>query len=364
MGIDVCALFRLPIRDTAIRTGFCLRCERRGLAAFPPPNVPLNLPLPLLRGLGWLIGRVLFVLAAPRRRVALRNLALCYPEVTVQQRRQWAPRMASGEWLASYCLTEPGAGSDAAALATRAVRDGDDYVLTGTKQFISGAGTSDVYVVMARTGGAGPRGISAFLVERDAPGLDFGAEERKMGWHAQPTRQVLLEGVRVPAANLLGGEEGTGFGIAMKGLNGGRLNIAACSLGGARAAAAAATRHVRDREAFGAPLVEEPTIRFALADMATALEASRALLWRAAEALDDGAEDAAEKCAMAKRFVTDECFGVADRALQLFGGYGYLAEYGVEKLVRDLRVHRILEGTNEIMRVVAGRSVATRGIGV
>ena len=283
---------------------------------------------------------------------------------TEEQRRQWAPRMASGEWLASYCLTEPGAGSDAAALATRAVRDGDDYVLTGTKQFISGAGTSDVYVVMARTGGAGPRGISAFLVERDAPGLDFGAEERKMGWHAQPTRQVLLEGVRVPAANLLGGEEGTGFGIAMKGLNGGRLNIAACSLGGARAAAAAATRHVRDREAFGAPLVEEPTIRFALADMATALEASRALLWRAAEALDDGAEDAAEKCAMAKRFVTDECFGVADRALQLFGGYGYLAEYGVEKLVRDLRVHRILEGTNEIMRVVAGRSVATRGIGV
>lgn len=279
---------------------------------------------------------------------------------TDEQRAQWVPRMASMEAVASYCLTEPGAGSDAAALATRAVRSGDDYVLTGVKQFISGAGASDVYVLMARTGDSGPRGISTFIVEKDTPGLSFGAQERKMGWHAQPTAQVILDEVRVPAANLLGGQEGIGFGIAMNGLNGGRLNIAASSLGGAQAAFDRAASYVASRKAFGGALIDEPTIRFTLADMATSLEASRLMLWQAASALDNDAPDKVEKCAMAKRFVTDNCFTVADQALQLHGGYGYLNEYGLEKIVRDLRVHRILEGTNEIMRVVVGRSIATR----
>ena len=277
---------------------------------------------------------------------------------TAEQRREFVPRLASMKFVASYCLTEPGAGSDAAALATRAVRDGDEYVLTGVKQFISGAGSSDVYVVMARTGGSGPKGISAFIVDRDAPGVGFGAQERKMGWHAQPTAQVILDGVRVPAARLLGGREGTGFGIAMNGLNGGRLNIAASSLGGAQAAFDRAASYVAAREAFGGKLIDEPTIRFALADMATALHTSRLMLHDAARALDNDAPDKVERCAMAKRYVTDACFTVADQALQLHGGYGYLAEYGLEKILRDLRVHRILEGSNEIMRVVVGRSVA------
>lgn len=279
---------------------------------------------------------------------------------TDEQRREFVPRLASMEFVASYCLTEPGAGSDAAALATRAVRDGDEYVLTGVKQFISGAGTSDVYVVMARTGGSGPKGISAFIVDRDAPGVSFGAQERKMGWHAQPTAQVILDGVRVPASRLLGGQEGIGFGIAMNGLNGGRLNIAASSLGGAQAAFDRAAAYVADREAFGGKLIDEPTIRFTLADMATALHTSRLMLHDAARALDNDAPDKVERCAMAKRYVTDACFTVADQALQLHGGYGYLAEYGLEKILRDLRVHRILEGTNEIMRVVVGRAEATR----
>lgn len=281
---------------------------------------------------------------------------------TDEQRKAWVPRLASMELIASYCLTEPGAGSDASALRTRAVREGDHYVLDGVKQFISGAGASDLYVVMARTGGEGPRGISSFLVEKDVPGLSFGAEEDKMGWHAQPTAQVILEGVRVPAEAMLGGAdgEGTGFGIAMNGLNGGRLNIAACSLGGAQAAYDKAAAYVRDREAFGGALLDEPTIRFTLADMATALETSRNLLWRAARALDENHPDKVELCAMAKRYVTDSCFTVADQALQLHGGYGYLTEYGLEKIVRDLRVHRILEGTNEIMRVVIGRSEAAK----
>jgi alkylation response protein AidB-like acyl-CoA dehydrogenase len=270
------------------------------------------------------------------------------------------------EAIASYCLTEPGAGSDAAALRTRAVRDGSGkdaaYVLDGVKQFISGAGTSDLYIVMARTGSDGPKGISAFIVEKGTPGLSFGADEVKMGWNAQPTAQVILDGVRVPADAMLGGPagEGQGFAIAMNGLNGGRLNIAACSLGGAQAAYDKAAAYVRDREAFGGALIDEPTIRFALADMATALETSRTLLWRAASALDNNAADKVELCAMAKRYVTDACFGVADQALQLHGGYGYLREYGLEKIVRDLRVHRILEGTNEIMRVVIGRAEAAR----
>ncbi len=281
---------------------------------------------------------------------------------SLDQRKSWVPRLASMEAIASYCLTEPGAGSDAAALRTRAVRDGDHYVLDGVKQFISGAGVSDVYVVMARTGGAGPRGISAFIVEKDTPGLSFGANEAKMGWNAQPTAQVVLENVRVPADAMLGGPdgEGTGFAVAMNGLNGGRINIAACSLGGARAAYDKAAAYVRDREAFGGALIDEPTIRFTLADMATALETSRVMLWRAASALDAGTADKVELCAMAKRYVTDACFDVADQALQLHGGYGYLKEYGLEKIVRDLRVHRILEGTNEIMRVVIGRAAAAR----
>ncbi|WP_264916445.1 acyl-CoA dehydrogenase family protein, partial [Mycobacterium kiyosense] len=231
---------------------------------------------------------------------------------TPEQRKGWVPRLAAMDVIASYCLTEPGAGSDAAALSTRAVRQGGDYVLDGVKQFISGAGASDVYLVMARTGGEGPRGISAFVVEKGSAGLSFGSPEEKMGWHAQPTAQVILEGVRVPADAMLGGAEGegAGFGIAMNGLNGGRLNIAACSLGGAQAAFDKAGAYVRDRQAFGSPLLDEPTIRFALADMATGLETSRMMLWRAANALDEDAADKVELCAMAKRYVTDTCFEV------------------------------------------------------
>lgn len=279
------------------------------------------------------------------------------------QRATWIPKLATMDLFASYCLTEPGAGSDAAALSTKAVRDGEEYVLTGTKQFISGAGDSDLYVVMARTGEAGPKGISTFIVSKDAPGLSFGPNEKKMGWHAQATRQVILDQVRVPTDHLLGGTEGTGFTIAMRGLNGGRINIAACSLGAATQAYAKAVGYVREREAFGQALADQPTVRFALAEMATKLEASRQLLWRAARALDDSDPDRVELCAMAKMFVTETCWDVADQALQLFGGYGYLHEYGVEKIQRDLRVHRILEGTNEIMRMVVGRTVATRGLG-
>ncbi len=282
---------------------------------------------------------------------------------TDDQRKSWIPRLASMEAIASYCLTEPGAGSDASALRTKAVRDGDDaYVLDGVKQFISGAGSSDVYIVMARTGADGPRGISAFIIEKDTPGLSFGAQEEKMGWNVQPTAQVILDGVRVPASAMLGGAEGDGggFGIAMNGLNGGRLNIAACSLGGAQTAYEKAMGYLADRQAFGGALLDEPTIRFTLADMATALETSRLMLWRAAVALDNDEPDKVALCAMAKRYVTDACFEVADQALQLHGGYGYLREYGIEKIVRDLRVHRILEGTNEIMRVVIGRAEAAR----
>jgi alkylation response protein AidB-like acyl-CoA dehydrogenase len=281
---------------------------------------------------------------------------------THEQRKSWMPRLASMEAIASYCLTEPGAGSDAGALRTKAVREGGDYVIDGVKQFISGAGTSDVYVVMARTGGDGPRGISAFIVEKDTAGLSFGADEQKMGWNAQPTAQVVFESVRVPADAMLGGAEGegTGFGIAMNGLNGGRVNIAACSLGGAQAAFDKASSYLADRQAFGASLLDEPTVRFTLADMATALQTSRTLLWHAATALDDDHPEKVELCAMAKRYVTDACYDVADQALQLHGGYGYLREYGLEKIVRDLRVHRILEGTNEIMRVVIGRAEAAR----
>ncbi|WP_433757011.1 acyl-CoA dehydrogenase family protein [Nocardia sp. CA-135398] len=273
-----------------------------------------------------------------------------------EQRNRWLPRLTTMEWLGSYALTEPGVGSDAAALSTKAVRDGDDYLLTGVKQFISGAGSTDVYVIMARTGDVGARGISAFIVSADAPGISFGANEKKMGWNAQPTRQVILDEVRVPAADMLG-IEGNGFRIAMNGLNGGRLNIAACSLGGGRAALEKSVAYLAQRKAFNSRLLDNPALQFQLADMRTALEAARTLLWRAAAALDADADDKVELCAMAKRFTTDAGFEVANKALQMHGGYGYLAEYGVEKIVRDLRVHQILEGTNEIMRVVVARSV-------
>nr|WP_296775232.1 isobutyryl-CoA dehydrogenase [Rhodococcus sp. (in: high G+C Gram-positive bacteria)] len=273
-----------------------------------------------------------------------------------EQRRQWIPGLCSMDQLGSYCLTEPGAGSDAAALSTKAVRDGDEYVVNGVKQFISGAGTSDVYVVMARTGEPGPKGISAIVVPKESAGLSFGANEKKMGWNAQPTRQVVFEDVRVPVANLLG-NEGDGFRIAMNGLNGGRLNIAACSIGGAQSALDKAIAYLLDRKAFGSRLLDSQALQFRLADMKTELEAARTMLWRAADALQVNAPDKVELCAMAKRFATDTGFQVANDALQLLGGYGYLAEYGVEKIVRDLRVHQILEGTNEIMRVVVARSI-------
>jgi alkylation response protein AidB-like acyl-CoA dehydrogenase len=276
------------------------------------------------------------------------------------QRAAWVPRLCSMELLGAYCLTEPGAGSDAVALSTKARRDGGDYVLDGVKQFISGAGAADVYLVMARTGGPGAAGVSAFLIERGTPGLSFGANERKMGWNAQPTRQVILEGVRVPASQRLG-DEGTGFKMAMAGLDGGRLNIAACSLGGGQSALDKAVAYMRERQAFGHKLVDFQGLQFRLADMSIQLEAARSFLWRAAAALDAKLPNAPALCAGAKRFVTDSGFEVANQALQLHGGYGYLAEYGVEKIVRDLRVHQILEGTNEIMRVIVSRALLKAG---
>jgi len=276
-----------------------------------------------------------------------------------EQRRRWLPKLCAMEFLASYCLSEPGAGSDAAALATRATRDGDHYVLNGQKQFISGAGTSHLYVVMARTGGEGPSGISALMVPGDTPGISFGANERKMGWNAQPTRAVTFQNARIPAGNRLGAEEG-GFKIAMAGLDGGRLNIAACSLGGAQCAFDKTLAYMKDRKTFGKPLDAFQALQFRLADMATGLQASRTLLWHAAAALDRKDPQATTLSAMAKRFVTDTCFDVANQALQLHGGYGYLSEYGIEKIVRDLRVHQILEGTNEIMRLIVARSLIGR----
>jgi alkylation response protein AidB-like acyl-CoA dehydrogenase len=278
------------------------------------------------------------------------------------QRQGWLPRLCSMEHLASYCLTEPGAGSDAAALKTRAVRDGDHYVLDGQKQFISGAGVSDIYVVMVRTGEAGPSGISTLIVEKGTPGLSFGANEKKMGWNAQPTRAVIFENCRVPVANRLG-PEGIGFKIAMAGLDGGRLNIGACSLGGAQGALDKALAYAQERRAFGARIADFQALQFKLADMATELEAARSLLWRAAAALDARTPDATRLCAMAKRVATDTGFAVANEALQIHGGYGYLADYGIEKIVRDLRVHQILEGTNEVMRMIVARGLVGRAKG-
>ena len=271
-------------------------------------------------------------------------------------RSEFIPRLATADLIVSYCLTEPGSGSDAASLKTSALRDGDDYVLNGSKVFISGAGFSDLYLVMARTSDDGAKGISAFLIEKGAPGLSFGKNERKMGWKAQPTAMVMFDDCRVPERQRIG-PEGDGFKYAMAGLDGGRLNIAACSLGGAQDAFDRALSYAQEREQFGRALVEFQANQFKIADMETDLQAARALLYGAAKKLDQKASDATRACAMAKRFVTDTGFKVANEALQMHGGYGYLAEYDVERIVRDLRVHQILEGTNEIMRVIISRSL-------
>ncbi|MHA3978682.1 acyl-CoA dehydrogenase family protein [Halovulum sp. GXIMD14794] len=282
------------------------------------------------------------------------NMVATLATETAQAR--WLPGLLSFETVAAYCLTEPGSGSDAAALSTRAEPDGGGWRVTGTKAFISGGGFADLYVVMCRTGGPGPSGISALLLPSDSAGLSFGANERKMGWRAQPTAQVQLDGCPIPRSNLLG-DEGRGFTYAMQGLDGGRLSIAACALGGAQTALDAALRYAGERKAFGAALDRLQTIQFKLADMETELEAARVFLRQAAWALDRGAPDATKRCAMAKRFVTDAAFRVANEALQIHGGYGYLADYGIEKLVRDLRVHQILEGSNEIMRLIVARAL-------
>ena len=271
-------------------------------------------------------------------------------------RQRFLPRLTRMELIASYCLTEPGAGSDAASLKTSARREGDDYVLNGAKAFISGAGTSDLYVVMVRTGGDGAGGISSIVVEKGTPGLSFGAIERKLGWRSQPTAMVHFDNVRVPLANRIG-EEGHGFRFAMMGLDGGRLNIAACALGGAGQAFEAAKAHLTERKQFGRPLSDFQALQFRLADMATELEAARLMVRRGAAALDAGDPAATRLCAMAKRFATDAAFDVANQALQLHGGYGYLKDYPLERIVRDLRVHQILEGTNEIMRVIIAREL-------
>ncbi|WGW10807.1 acyl-CoA dehydrogenase family protein [Saxibacter everestensis] len=277
-----------------------------------------------------------------------------------EQRQKWLGDLCSMTSLGSYCLTEPGAGSDAAALKTSARRDGDEFVLNGVKQFISGAGSAGIYLVMARTGQDGPRGVTAFIIEDGTEGLTFGPNELKMGWRAQPTRQVIMENVRVPARNMLG-DEGQGFKIAMSGLNGGRLNIGACSLGGAQSALEKAVTYMGERMAFGTELNGFQALRFKVADMQTRLETARSLLWRAAGAVDAADPRATELAAMAKLAATDAGFSVANDALQLHGGYGYLTEYGIEKIVRDLRVHQILEGSNEIMRVIISRK--TTGVG-
>lgn len=272
----------------------------------------------------------------------------------------WLPRLVSGELLASYCLTEPDAGSDAAHLRTRARRDGDDYVLDGTKSFISGAGATQLLLVMARTGDdPGARGISCFLVEADAPGIRYGRNEVKMGWRAQPTRSIAFENVRVPASQRIG-PEGEGFVYAMRGLDGGRINIASCSLGAAQAALEQTHRYLGERRQFGRPLADFQALQFRLADMLTALVASRQMVRLAADRLDRAHPEASLYCAMAKRFATDHCFEVCNQALQLHGGYGYLNDYPLERWVRDTRVHQILEGTNEIMRVIIARRLLAR----
>ena len=271
-------------------------------------------------------------------------------------RRRWVPELAAGRLIASYCLTEPGSGSDAASLQTKAVADGHEYVLTGTKAFISGAGFSDVYVVMARTGAEGPAGVSAFLVENGIRGLSFGKNEEKMGWRAQPTAIVSFDDCRVPASHRIG-TAGDGFRFAMAGLDGGRINIAACSLGGAQEALNRSLAYAAERKQFGQAIADFQTVQFKLADMETELQAARSFLYDAAHRLDRRSPDVTKFCAMAKRFVTDLCFDVANQALQIHGGYGYLSEFEIERIVRDLRVHQILEGTNEIMRVIIARQL-------
>ena len=273
----------------------------------------------------------------------------------------WLPRLVSGELLASYCLTEPDAGSDAAHLRTRARREGNDYVLDGSKCFISGAGSTDVLIVMARTGeDSGAKGVSCFLVPADAEGVKYGRNELKMGWRAQPTRTITFEGVRIPAGNRIG-PEGQGFVYAMKGLDGGRINIASCSLGAAQAALEQSLRYVEERKQFGKPLSDFQSLQFKLADMLTDLTASRQMVRLAAHKLDHGHSEASLYCAMAKRFATDHCFTLCNEALQLHGGYGYLNDYPLERWVRDSRVHQILEGTNEIMRVIIARRLLDQG---
>jgi alkylation response protein AidB-like acyl-CoA dehydrogenase len=269
---------------------------------------------------------------------------------------KYLPSLVTMEKIASYCLTEPGSGSDAAALKTTARRNGDYYVVSGTKQFISGAGANEIYVTMVRTGGDGPKGISCLVIEKDMPGVSFGAQERKLGWHSQPTAQLILEDVRVPVENLVGAE-GEGFRIAMMGLDGGRINIGACSLGGAQRCLDEAIRYTRERRQFGQAVAEFQNTQFMLADMATDLEAARALLYLAAAKVTDDAPDKTRFSAMAKRLATDNGSAVVDRALQLFGGYGYLKDYPIERFWRDLRVHSILEGTNQIMRMVVARDL-------
>lgn len=271
-------------------------------------------------------------------------------------RRRYLPRLTTMEHFASYCLTEPGAGSDAGSLRTRAERQGDEYVINGEKAFISGGGMSDVYVCMVRTGEQGPGGISCIVVEKGMPGLSFGKKERKLGWNSQPTAAVIFDNCRVPAGNLVG-REGDGFKIAMKALDGGRINIAACSLGGARACIEASKAHLLVRKQFGKPLAEFQALQFRIADMATDYEAARLMVHRAASDLDLGSRDSSMYCAMAKRFATDAGFKICNDALQLHGGYGYIKEYPIERYLRDLRVHQILEGTNEIMRVVISRRI-------
>ena len=272
------------------------------------------------------------------------------------QRQEWLPSLTSMENIASYCLTEPGSGSDAAAMRSRAVRDGDDYILNGSKAFISGAGVSDVYVAMVRTSDDGPKGVSCFIIPKGSKGLSFGAHEKKMGWSNQPTAQVMFDDLRLPKENRIG-EEGEGFKFAMMGLDGGRLNIAACSLGTAQKAFDKAMDYAKDRKQFGKAIVDFQATQFKLADMATSLETARLILRQAAVKVDDGAPDKTKFAAMAKRYVTDAGFEVANEALQIHGGYGYLKDYEVERMVRDLRVHQILEGTNEIMRVIIAREL-------
>ncbi|ELB2795283.1 TPA: acyl-CoA dehydrogenase family protein [Vibrio alginolyticus] len=273
---------------------------------------------------------------------------------TDEAKTQFCPKLVTGEWLGSYCLTEPNAGSDAASLATTASKKGDTYVLNGGKTFISGAGETDVLVVMARTGEAGAKGVSAFVVPAQADGISYGRKEPKMGWNSQPTRAVTFENVVIPASHLLG-EEGQGFVFAMKGLDGGRINIATCSVGTAQQALEQATQYIQERKQFGKSLAQFQALQFKLADMATELVAARQLVRYAASKLDRNDPDATAYCAMAKRFATDVGFQVCDQALQLYGGYGYIKEYPMERHFRDVRVHQILEGTNEIMRLIIAR---------